>query len=110
MTDSDTAAVDLDTADFFTDESLIEDPYPYFENLRAKCPITETAHFGVLAVTGWDEASEIYRNVDTFSSCNSVIGPFAEFPVPLEGDDVSAIIDKYRDQLPLKEHMATMDQ
>jgi cytochrome P450 len=98
-----------DEVDFFTDASLLEDPYPYFEHLRSKCPISPTAHYGVMAVTGWDEASEIYRDVDTFSSCNSVIGPFAEFPVPLEGDDVSAVIDEYRDQLPMNEHMVTMD-
>jgi cytochrome P450 len=38
-----------------------------------------------------------------------VIGPFATFPVPLEGDDVSEIIDQHRDQLPMNEHMVTMD-
>ncbi len=100
---------EFDDIDFFTDASLIEDPYPYFEHLRSKCPIAPTAHHGVLAVTGWDEASEIYRDVETFSSCNAVIGPFAEFPVPLEGDDVSAVIDEHRDQLPMNEHMVTMD-
>jgi cytochrome P450 len=63
----------------------------------------------VVAVTGYDEASEVYREIDTFSSCNSVIGPFAAFPVPLEGDDVSDIIDRHRDQLPMHEHMVTMD-
>ena len=100
---------ELDDIDFFTDASLLEDPYPYFEHLRGKCPVAPTAHYGVMAVTGWDEASEIYRDVDTFSSCNAVIGPFAEFPVPLEGDDVSDTIDAYRDQLPMNEHMVTMD-
>lgn len=100
---------DFDEVDFFTDNSLIEDPYPYFEHLRSKGAITETPHHGVVAVTGWDEASEIYRDHDTFSSCNSVIGPFAAFPVPLEGDDVSETIDTYRDQLPMNEHMVTMD-
>ncbi|MDQ2677745.1 MAG: cytochrome P450 [Actinomycetota bacterium] len=100
---------DYDQVDFFTDASLLEDPYPFFEHLRSKCPITPTSDYGVLAVTGWDEASEIYRDVSTFSSCNSVIGPFAEFPVPLEGDDVGAIIDEYRDHLPMNEHMVTMD-
>ena len=68
-----------------------------------------TPHYGVVAVSGYDEATEIYRNIDTFSSCNSVVGPFATFPVPLEGDDVSDIIDRHRDQLPMNEHMVTMD-
>jgi len=99
---------DFDTIDFFMDESLVEDPYPYFEHLRASCPVQPLPHHGVVAVTGYDEATEVYRDVDTFSSCNSVIGPFAAFPVPLEGD-ISEIIDHYRDQLPMHEHMVTMD-
>ena len=66
-------------------------------------------HLGVVAVTGYDEANEVYRDIDTFSSCNSVVGPYATFPVPLEGDDVSETIDRYRDQLPMSEHMVTMD-
>jgi cytochrome P450 len=98
-----------ESVDFFTDQSLVEDPYPYFEHLRSQCPVVATPHYGVVAVSGYDEATEIYRNLDTFSSCNSVIGPFASFPVPLEGDDVSEIIDRHRDQLPMNEHMVTMD-
>ncbi len=100
---------DYETVDFFTDESLLEDPYPYFEHLRNKCPVVATPHHGVVAVSGYDEALDVYRNLDTFSSCNSVIGPFATFPVPLVGDDISEIIDKYRDTLPMNEHMVTMD-
>jgi cytochrome P450 len=95
--------------DFFTDGSLLEDPYPYFDYLRSKCPVVATPHHGVVAVSGWDEATAIYRDLATFSSCNSVIGPFAQFPVPLEGDDVSDVIDRHRDQLPMSEHMVTMD-
>ena len=101
--------VDYDSVDFFSDTSLIEDPYPYFDHLRGRCPVLPTSHHGVVAVTGFDEASEIYLNSDEFSSCNSVIGPFATFPVPLEGDDVGEVIDRYRDQLPMNEHMVTMD-
>jgi cytochrome P450 len=98
-----------ESIDFFSDESLVENPYPYFEHLRSRCPVAALPHHGVVAVTGYDEASEVYRDIDTFSSCNSVVGPFATFPVPLEGDDVSDIIDRYRDQLPMYEHMVTMD-
>ena len=100
---------DWETTDFFSDESLIVDPYPYFEQLRSMCPVLPLPHHGVVAVTGYDEACEVYRDVDTFSSCNSVIGPFATFPVALEGDDVSETIDSHRHQLPMNEHMVTMD-
>ena len=101
---------DYDSVDFFADASLLADPYPYFDHLRSKCPVLPTAHHGVVAVSGYEEAAEVYLNPETFSSCNSVIGPFAAFPVPLEGDDVGEIIDTYRDQLPMYEHMVTMDQ
>jgi len=100
---------DFEQVDFFSDASLLEDPYPYFEHLRSECPVTSLPHHGVLAISGLEEASDIYRDPDTFSSCNSVIGPFAAFPVPLVGDDVSEIIDTYRDTLPMNEHMVTMD-
>jgi cytochrome P450 len=100
---------DWQTIDFFTDESLVEDPYPYFDELREACPVLPLPHLGVVAVTGYDELNVVYRDNETFSSCNSVVGPYAVFPVPLEGDDVSEIVAKYRDQLPMFEHMVTMD-
>jgi cytochrome P450 len=100
---------DWTTTDFFNDDSLVDDPYPYFEELRAECPVLPLPHLGVVAVTGYEEATDVYRDTDTYSSCNAFVGPFATFPVPLEGDDVSEIVDRYRDQLPLNEHMVTMD-
>ena len=100
---------DWQTIDFFSDESLVEDPYPYFDELRETCPVLQLPHFGVVAVSGYDAANEVYRDIETFSSCNSVVGPFAAFPVPLEGDDISEIVHRYRDQLPMNEHMVTMD-
>ena len=100
---------DFDSVDFFADESLLEDPYPYFDHLRSQCPVLPTPHHGVVAVSGYEEASEVYLNSEDFSSCNSVIGPFATFPVALEGDDVASVIESYRDELPMSEHMVTMD-
>lgn len=100
---------DWKTIDYFSDASLLEDPYPYFDELRAEGPVVRLPHLGVVAVTGYDEASDVYRRTDEFSSCNSVVGPFAMFPVPLVGDDVGEIIDRHRDQLPMHEHMVTMD-
>ena len=75
--------------DFFTDASLLEDPYPYFEYLRVEVPGTGAAaprRGGGLGLGRGDATCT--ATPTTFSSCNSVIGPFAEFPVPLEGDDV----------------------
>ena len=99
----------LESVDYFTDPALVADPYPYFEQLRARGPVVAVPHHGVVAVTGYEEALAVYRDTETFSSCNSVIGPFARFPVALEGSDVSDLIDRYRDQLPMHEHMVTQD-
>ncbi len=102
-------ALDWKTIDFFFDESLVEDPYPYFETLRAECPVLPLDHLGVVAVTGYDELSEIYRNTNDFSSVNSPVGPFAQFPEPLVGDDIADQIAAMRHTMPLNEHMVTMD-
>jgi len=99
---------DWRTVDFFSDAALVEDPYPYFDQLRSVCPVLRLPN-GVVAVTGFDEATEVYLDGSNFSSCNAVIGPFAQFPVALQGDDVSDVIEEHRDLLPMNEHMVTMD-
>jgi cytochrome P450 len=109
MGERETGVSDWEHIDFFSDESLLEDPYPYFDQLRECSPVLPLRQLKVVAVTGFDEASEVYLDGDTFSSCNSVIGPFLQFPVPLEGDDVSGIIAEHRDEIPMNEHMVTMD-
>ena len=43
---------DLDGIDFFSDPSVVENPYPYFERIREKCPAFREPHHGVVAVTG----------------------------------------------------------
>ncbi|TCN45903.1 cytochrome P450 [Rhodococcus sp. SMB37] len=99
----------FDEIDFFTDASLVEDPYPYFEHLRSKCPVTHMPHHGVVAVTGYEEAVEVYRNHEVYSSANAFLGPFPPLPFTPAGDDITAQLAAHRDQLPLNEHMVTMD-
>jgi cytochrome P450 len=98
-----------DAIDFFTDESLLVDPHPYFDALRAGGPVRREPHHGVTMVTGYDEAVEIYNDTQVWSSCISVTGPFPGFPVPLVGDDVSALIAKHRDSLPMSDQLPTLD-
>jgi len=100
---------DYDGIDFFRDQTLIEDPYPYFEFLRQECPVRRERHHDVVMVTGYEEALAVYHDVERFSSCNSVTGPFPGFPVPLEGDDVSELIEQHRDELPMSDQLPTMD-
>jgi cytochrome P450 len=100
---------DYDAICFFHDEALVIDPYPYFEDLRARCPLQREPHHGVVMVTGYEEAVQIYNDHETFSSCTSVTGPFPGFPVPLEGDDVSELIERHRDELPMSDQLPTLD-
>jgi cytochrome P450 len=96
--------------DYFRDEALVIDPYPYFASLRAECPVRREPHHGVYMVTGHEEAVAVYVDPAEFSACNAMSGPFPGFPVPLVGDDVSAVIDAHRDQLPMSQELSTMDQ
>jgi len=100
---------DIDATDFFRDDGLVADPYPYFDALRAQCPVRRERHHDVVMVTGYDEALEVYNDPDTFSSCLSVSGPFPEINVPLEGDDVSDLIEQHRDALPMSDQLPTLD-
>src|SRR5215470_11495284 len=100
---------DVDAIDYFRDTSLVANPYPYFDSVRARGPVWREPHHGVVMVTGYEEAVSVYRDTATFSSCNSVSGPFPGFPVALEGDDVSALIEKHRDALPFSDQIKTMD-
>ena len=101
--------VEQDADDWFTDEAIAQDPYPYLEDLRSKCPVHATGHHNVVAVTGYDEAIQVFRDTEIFSACVSTAGPFAHFPVALEGDDISETVAGVRDQLPMSQHMVTMD-
>ena len=100
---------DYDSIDFFTDQSLVTNPYPYFDHLRSQCPVLKTSNYGVVAVTGHDEASTVYKDADLFSSCIAVGGPFPPLPFVPEGSDIRDQIEAHRAELPMSEHMVTMD-
>jgi cytochrome P450 len=99
---------DFESVDFFTEQSLLPDPYPYFDHLRAKCPIVHEPHQGVLAVTGHKEALTVYKDA-AFSACVSVAGPFSGLPFEPEGDDIGDLIEQHRSQIPMSEHIVTQD-
>jgi cytochrome P450 len=99
---------EFESVDFFTDLSLIPDPYPYFDHLRARCPVLPRPEQGVLAVTGHSEALAVYKD-SAFSSCVSVAGPFSGLPFEPEGDDIGHLIEQHRAQIPMSEHIVTQD-
>jgi len=101
--------VDFDTVDYFRARPLYQDPYPYYEWLRSHGPVWREPKHGIVMVTGYDEAISVYHNPAVFSNCNTVAGPFTPFPVPLEGDDITDIIEEYRDTLPFSDQLPSFD-
>jgi cytochrome P450 len=99
---------DYGDVDFFSDPRLVADPYPFYDYLRAQCPVTPVPRSGVVAVTGYEELTEVYRNNATYSSVNSSLGPF---PLPFEvtGNDISEQIEAHRDRFPMSEHLVSFD-
>jgi cytochrome P450 len=96
--------------DWFTDPSVVDDPYPYYRYLREeRGPVWIEPLHGVAVVTGHDEALAVYRDHETYSSCNAVAGPFGGLPVMPDGDDANALIDEHRSNMPMAGYMATWD-
>ena len=114
------AVTDFESVNFFRDRAVQDDPYPYFDWVRAQSPVWQEPHYGVYMVTGHAEAKEIYRDPATFpvhedasgtySSCNAVSGPFVQFSVPVDNaEDVTDLIRRYRHELPFSDQLPTFD-
>lgn len=99
---------DFSEVNFFNDSGVVADPYPYYEHLRAQCPVVHVPSSGVVAVTGYDELVEVYRDSATFSAVNSSLGPFP-LPFNVVSDDISELIESHRDQFPMSEHLVAFD-
>jgi len=100
----------FETVDFFTDASIIDDPYPYFDYLRSvKGPVWYDERYKVAVISGHPEAMEVYRDGDLFSSCNAATGPFTGVAIEPEGDDATELLEQCRAQMPMSEFMVSMD-
>ena len=96
--------------DFFMDLSLVDDPYPYFEYLRASGPVKRLPAHNVVAVTGFEEALAVHLDTEHYSAVNSVTGPLPPIPFTPEGDDITAQIEAHRPQMPFGEEVLTLDR
>lgn len=103
---------EFEAHDFFRSDRFVNDPYSYFDYLREQSPVLREPHQGIVMVTGYEEALAVYNDADTFSSCMSTTGPMAGCPIPLEGhenEDISELIETYRDKTPFSDQLPTMD-
>ena len=100
---------DLAAVDFFSDPAVSQNPYEYWDYLRQQGPVTREPHYGVVAVTGYQEVMAAFKDHQSFSAVNAIGGPFPPLPFTPEGDDISAQIEAHRHQFPIYEHMVVMD-
>ena len=110
---------DFADVNFFRDRAVQDDPYPYFDWVRAQGPVWREPRFGIFMVTGHPEAMQIYGDPATFpadeaasgvySSCNTVCGPFVPFSQPVEGDDITDVIVQCRHELPFSDQLPAFD-
>jgi cytochrome P450 len=99
---------ELQTADVFTDESLVQDPESYYEFVRSHGPVWQEPVHGIFYVTGYEEICSIFRDPETFSSVNA-FWPFLALPERPHGNDVSSLIEKYRHLYPGSAFLAGLD-
>ncbi|MDE8652912.1 cytochrome P450 [Novosphingobium album (ex Liu et al. 2023)] len=96
--------------DFYSDPKLIDDPRPYYDAVRARCPVFAEPYHGSIMVTGYDEVVEVLTTRDgTYSSAPSVVGPVLGLPFEPEGDDITAQLDAHRARMPWSEHLVCFD-
>ena len=100
---------DLAEADFFSDPAISQSPYEYWDRMRELGPVTREPHYGVVAVTGYQEVMAAFKDHESFSAVNAIGGPFPPLPFTPEGDDISAQIEAHRHLFPIHEHMVVMD-
>jgi len=100
---------DLASVDYFSDQAVAQDPYEYLDYLRSQGPVVREPHHGVIAVTGYTEVMAAFKDVDAFSACISIGGPFPPLPFEPIGDDITELIEAHRHQFPINEHLVTMD-
>ncbi|OBI42379.1 cytochrome P450 [Mycobacterium colombiense] len=100
---------ELADVDYFTDADIAQDPYAYWDYLRGQGPVFREPHYGVVAVTGYQEVQAAFKDVASFSAVNAIGGPFPPLPFTPEGDDISDQIEAHRHEFPIFEHMVVMD-
>jgi cytochrome P450 len=100
---------DFTTTDYFSDESVAGDTYPYFDFLLDGRRVWREPYHGVVMVAGHEEVLTVLRDTASFSNCNIVAGPSFRFPVELTGDDVTNQVEEHRDAVPMSDQIITFD-
>lgn len=80
--------------DYFTDPTVLLDPYGYFEEMRPKGPVCQLETRDALLVNGFEEYIEVSLNTKDFSAINSLAGSGLPLPFTPEGSDISKQVEE----------------
>lgn len=92
--------VALEARDYFTDRGILQDPYAFFEAVRAHGPVYQPPGRDYLIVTGFEETLEVLANAQDFSAVNALQGAAAPLPFVPQGSDISAQLEAHRPDFP----------
>ena len=95
--------------DYFTDRSVLLDPYDYFEEVRALGPVVQRQDHDLLFVTGFKETVEVLLNKADFSSMIAAPGPVAPLPFEVDSDDISAKVAAHNASIQAQNLMVNYD-
>jgi cytochrome P450 len=95
--------------DLFTDPELIQDPAPYYAELRKRGPLVREPHHGVFLVSGLEEVLSIYADLDSFSSVVAPLGPFVKLPEVAAGESLADVVASRRHEIPLSDLLPALD-
>lgn len=71
---------ELADVDYFTNAEVAQYPYEYWDHLRERGPVFAEPHYGVVAVTGYQEVHAAFKDFEAFSAVNAIGGPFPPLP------------------------------
>lgn len=103
-----TAPGDLSKIDYYNESSIINDPHPYFEHLRSQSPVQKLPYYDVYAVTGYEEALQVFNDTDIYSALVASTGPFPALPIE-PADDITDQLDALRKLVPMSDLMMNSD-
>jgi cytochrome P450 len=104
-----TVKLDPAETDYFTDAGVAADPVPYFDHMLANHLAWREQKYGVVIVTGYEEALEVYHHPEIYSSINRTGGPVLDLPFELVGDDLTDLLEQYRACFPTNDQLVTFD-
>jgi cytochrome P450 len=100
---------ELAERDYFSDHSILRDPYAFFEAIRSKGPVHRQKLRDVVFVTGFKECVDVLNNTRDYSSCISLPGAGAALPFEPQGDDISEQLERHRGEIAGSDLLVTYD-